>query len=148
MYVCVSVFDSAAASGVIDRTAFGHSFPGHEEEDEYKHWKKCSDQRTLGCLVKTWMFLPKRSLALVSSCSAMWTDLCSQSMELVVAIDLGVELPWVLYPHSILPSFFPLLPVHCHAAWTLFGHWEGSSCLLFWDGFSEWLSIYFFFLKP
>lgn len=33
MYVCVS----AAASGVIDITAFGHSFPVHEEEDEYKH---------------------------------------------------------------------------------------------------------------
>lgn len=37
MYVCVSVFDSAAASGVIDVTAFGPSFLVHEEEDEYKH---------------------------------------------------------------------------------------------------------------
>lgn len=72
------------------------------------------------------------------------TDLCFQSMELDVPIDFCVELPWVLSPHSILPSFFPLLPVHCHAAWTLFSHWKGSFCLLFWDGFSEWLSIYFF----
>lgn len=37
MYVCVSVFDSAAASGVTDITAFGHSFPVHGGEDEYKH---------------------------------------------------------------------------------------------------------------
>lgn len=147
MFVSVSLFDSAAASVFIDITAFGHSFPVHEEENEHKHWKKCSDQRTLGCLMKTWMFLPKRSLALVTSCSAMWTDLCFQPVGLNVTIDLCVELPWILSPHSILPSFFPLLPVHCHAAWILFSHWKRSSCLLFWDGFPEWLSI-FFFLKP
>lgn len=63
MRVFVSLFDSAAASVFIAITAFGHSFPVHEEEDEYEHWKRCSDQRTLGCLVKTWMFLPKRSFS-------------------------------------------------------------------------------------
>lgn len=106
--------------------------------------KKCSDQRSLGCLVKTRMFLPERSWALVTSCSAMWTDLCFQSMEPDVAIDLCVELPWILSPHPLLPFFFPLLLMYCHVAWTLFNHWRGSSCLIFWGGFSEWLSIYFF----
>lgn len=145
--VCICQSDSTAASVFIDITAFGHSFPVHEEENEYKHGKKCSDQRTLGCLVKTWMFLPKRSLALVTSCSAMWTYLCFQPMELSVAVGLCVELPWVLSPHSILPSFFPLLSVHCHAAWTLFSHWRGapvsSSEMAFLSGFQ-----YIFFLKP
>lgn len=37
MYVFVNLFDSATASVSISITAFGHGFPVHEEEDEYKH---------------------------------------------------------------------------------------------------------------
>lgn len=37
MYVCFSLFDSATASVFSDITAFGHSFPVHEEENVYKH---------------------------------------------------------------------------------------------------------------
>lgn len=119
MDVIVSLLDSATASVFIARTAFGHNFPVHEEENnEYKHWEKCSDdQRDLG--------LPHENLNVSSQEVFSFGDLMQCHVDRVVlpvhgaqwlvAIDLCVELPWVLSPHSILPSFFPLLPVYCHS---------------------------------
>lgn len=46
--MCQSVWQCNCLFVSINITAFGHSFPVHEEEGEYKPWKKCCDPEDLG----------------------------------------------------------------------------------------------------
>lgn len=73
VFICQYVWQCSCPFVSNNITTLGHSFPVHEEEDEYKSWKKCSDQRSRDCLLKTWIFLPRRSLVLtLIQCHVDW----------------------------------------------------------------------------
>lgn len=149
MYLFVSMFDSATA--LLFLLIYLHLDTVSlyaKRRMNISTGKKCSDQRSFGRLLKAWILLPKGSLVLV-------TLIQCHVDRLVPPVHWGQCGNWFthrialcLSPHSILSSSFPLLPVGYYAAWTLFSQWKGRFCLFFWDGFSQWLSVYFFFLKP
>lgn len=134
MYLFLSMFWLCICSFVSVTSAFGHSLPVHEEEDEYE-WPK-ELQLPPGSLNVSWGSLVLVTLVqchvdrFIPQVSWGW---CNNWF--IVSIALFFVSPF----HPFL--FLPLLPVDYHAAWMLFSQWKGRFWL-FWYSFSEWLSVY------
>lgn len=113
MYLFACMFDSAAALLFLLLYLHLDTVSLHvKRRMNISTEKKCSDKRSFGRLLKTWIFLREGSLVWWPSYSAMWIDLLLQSIEADVAIGLYVELPWVFFVFPFHPFLF-LLPTAC-----------------------------------